>query len=750
MTNPFQILNKPLAVDPVCQMKVDPAKAAASYEHEGKRHSFCSLGCFARFRAQPDRYLHPETWTEPPVAASEYTCPMHPEVTDTRASACPNCGMALEPVGADAAALEESNPELDDMSRRFRLSLWFTIPLFLVAMAEMLPGVMFPSWTGWIQLLLAAPVLFWCGAPIFERGWASILHRSPNMFTLIAMGCAASFGFSLVALAAPHTLPHSGGMPPLYFEAASVIVSLVLLGQVLELKARGQTASAIRALVGLAPKKARLVIGAKESDVPLELIRPGDLLRVRPGEAVPVDGIVREGQPSLDESMLTGEPMPVDKPAGTSVTAGTVNGPAAFLMEAQRVGGDTILAHIIRLVSDAQRSRAPVQRIADKVAAWFVPAVVASSALTLAIWWWLGNPLSGFVNAVSVLIIACPCALGLATPMSIMVGIGRGAQSGILIKDAATLETLHAIDTLIVDKTGTLTEGKPKVIDLGGSLEGLRLAASIEQSSEHPLAAAIVAAAHDRGLTLAKADEVRAIPGQGLAGRVEDHDLVIGNESLLGELPEDAQAARERGLTLAVWSIDGAIDGWCAIGDPVRDSAAPALAALRAEGVHLVLASGDHEASVRAVAAKLGIEELSAGATPQSKAQLVRKLQSEGKRVAMAGDGINDAPALAAADTGIAMGSGTGAAIDTASVTLLRGDLAGIEKAIRLSRATMSNIRQNLFFAFVYNFAGVPLAAGVLYPVFGLLLSPMIAAAAMMFSSVSVISNALRLRAIKL
>ena len=751
MSNPFQILTKPVVVDPVCSMRVEPDRAAASYLLGDKRYWFCSLGCFVRFRAEPDRYLHPETWKAAPVAASEYTCPMHPEVTDTRASACPKCGMALEPVGA-GAALDDANPELEDMRRRFRLSLWFTAPLFLIAMSDMVPGLMMlVERLGWLELALATPVVFWCGAPIFERAWASIVHRSPNMFTLIALGIVAAFGFSVVALFAPDlvaiNVAHIAVPSPLYFEAAAVITTLVLLGQVLELRARGQTASAIKALVGLTPKKARLVVGAKEGEVALELVRPGDLLRVRPGEAVPVDGVVREGESAVDESMLTGEAIPVAKAAGAELTGGTVNGTGALLMEARRVGAETILAQIVKLVSEAQRSRAPVQRVADQVAAWFVPGVVLASLVTFVVWASLGHGLMGFVNAVAVLIIACPCALGLATPMSIMVGIGRGAQAGVLIKDAATLETLHGVQVLAIDKTGTLTEGKPRVVRFEGSVEALRLAASVEQASEHPLAGAVVAAAVERGLTLARPSDVQAVAGHGLAGVVEGRRVTIGNEGAGTE----AEAARSSGATITFIAVDGVASGWMAIADPIKEAARPALEALRREGVEVVLLSGDHVTSAEAVARQLGIQRVFAGATPQRKAEVIRELQAGGRvKVAMAGDGINDTVALAAADAGIAMGTGTGAAIESAGVTLLRGDLKGIERAIRLSRETMKNIRQNLFFAFVYNFAGVPLAAGVLYPVFGWLLSPMIAAAAMMFSSLSVISNSLRLRKLDL
>ena len=722
-------------------MKVEPDRAAASYELDATQYWFCSLGCFVRFRADPDRYLHPESWKPAPVAATEYVCPMDPEVKDTKPSACPKCGMALEPVGA---SFDESNPELDDMGRRFRLSLWFTVPLFLLAMSDMV--VQLPTWIGWVELVLSLPVVFWCGFPIFERGWASVVNRNPNMFTLIAIGTAAAFGFSVLALLAPHWFMRPGGMPPVYFEAAAVITTLVLLGQVLELRARGQTASAIKALVGLAPKKARLVVGLKESEVALELVRAGDLLRVRPGDAVPVDGVVHEGTSTVNESMLTGEPMPVAKAPGAELTGGTVNGSGSLVMEAGRVGSETTLAQIVKLVSEAQRSRAPVQRVADRVAAWFVPSVVVASAVTFVAWALLGFWLLGFVNAVAVLIIACPCALGLATPMSIMVGIGRGAQAGVLIKDAATLETLHSVNVLAIDKTGTLTEGKPRVVQVSCSDEVLRLAASVEQASEHPLAGAVVACSAERGLVLASPSEVNAVAGQGVSGRVDGRLVSIGNEGVSVE----AEAARATGSTIVFIVVDGVASGWLAIADPIKESARPALESLRREGIEVVLLTGDHATSAEAVAKQLGITRVFAGASPQRKAEVVRELKAAGGKVAMAGDGINDTVALAAADAGIAMGTGTGAAIESAGVTLVRGDLKGIERAIRLSRETMKNIRQNLFFAFVYNFAGVPLAAGVLYPVFGWLLSPMIAAAAMMFSSLSVITNALRLRKLDL
>ena len=733
-------------------MKVDPTAAAAKYSHDGKTYHFCSLGCFARFRNEPLRYIDPDNYKAAPVAAKEYTCPMHPEVVDTKPSACPLCGMALEPL---TVSLDEGpDPELEDMTRRFRVSLWFAIPLFLIGMSDLFftPG----SWMAWAGLILATPIVFWCGKPVLERGWASVVNRSPNMFTLIAIGVAAAYLFSLAVLLVPQLLPHTmghGGMPHVYFEAAGVIISLVLLGQVLELRARGQTASAIKALLGLAPKNARLVVGKKEGDVPLELIRPGDLLRVREGEKVPVDGLVREGTSAIDESMISGEPVPVAKAIGDALTAGTINGSGALLMEAQRVGNQTLLAQIVKLVSEAQRSRAPIQRLADAVSAWFVPLVVLSALASFAAWYvWGPEPKLNyaFVNAVAVLIIACPCALGLATPMSIMVGTGRGAQSGILIRDAQSLETLHSIDTLVIDKTGTLTEGKPVVTDVSGDRSALRLAASLERASGHPLAAAVVAAAGTADLP--QATQIEVVAGQGVKGTVNGTLVAVGNESLVPawRFAEEAKQRQSEGKTVSFIGVNGETVAMIALTDPLKESAAAAIAALRGEGIRIVLLSGDSEKAANSVAAKLGIAEVIAGVLPAGKADVIRRLKAEGRRVAMAGDGINDAPALAEAHVGIAMGTGTDVAIESAGVTLLKGDLSGLMKAIRLSRETMRNIRQNLFFAFFYNLLGVPVAAGVLYPAFGLLLSPMLAAAAMTFSSVTVISNALRLRGLKL
>lgn len=760
MANPFQILNKPPATvkDPVCGMMVDPAKAAGRYELDGKRYSFCALSCMVKFRADPERYLHPERAKAAPVTAgAEYTCPMHPEVVQDKPGTCPYCGMALEPKSFTGAEADESNPELDDMSKRFRLSLWFTVPLFLLAMSEMAPGMpALPGWIGWVELALATPVVLWAGRPFFERAWASLKFRSPNMFTLIGIGTGVAYLYSLAAVIAPGAFPPSfrghHGAIPMYFEAAAVITTLVLLGQVLELRARGRTSAAIRSLLGLTPKKARLVFNGREQDVDLELIRAGDDMRVRPGERVPVDGVVIEGTTAVDESMLTGEPVPVEKSAGARVNAGTVNGTGALLIRAERVGSDTVLAHIVRMVNEAQRSRAPIQRLADVAASWFVPAVVACAGIAFVVWAvWGPEPrmAHALVSAVSVLIIACPCALGLATPMSIMVGTGRGATDGILIRSAEALETLQKTGTLVVDKTGTLTEGKPRVTSFNGTDEALRLAASAEHRSEHPLAHAIVQAALDRGLALAEALSVKAMAGKGLSAEVEGRRVVTGNEAAVGDAGRfagDASRYRASGETAVFVAVDGVVEAVLGISDPVKATTPEALDLLKNERVQLVMLTGDSKATAAVVAGKLGIVDVRAEVSPADKHAVVKALQERGAHVAMAGDGINDAPALAQAHVGIAMGTGTDIAMESASVTLVKGDLRGVVKALRLSRATMRNIKQNLFFAFFYNALGIPIAAGILYPVFGVLLSPMIAAAAMTFSSVSVISNALRLR----
>ncbi len=712
-----------------------------------------------KFRAQPERYLNPEQAAAAPTPqGAEYTCPMHPEVLQNKPGTCPFCGMALEPKSFTGGEADESNPELDDMSKRFRLSLWFTVPLFLLAMSEMLPGMSArPAWLGWIELALAAPVVLWAGLPFFERAWSSLKYRSPNMFTLIGVGTGVAFLYSLAAVLAPGLFPPSfhgnhGGIP-VYFEAAAVITTLVLLGQVLELRARGRTSAAIRSLLALTPKKARFVFNGREQDVDLDLIRPEDELRVRPGERVPVDAVVLDGSSSVDESMLTGEPVPVEKAAGSHVNAGTVNGTGALLIRAERVGPDTVLSHIVRMVNEAQRSRAPIQRLADVVASWFVPAVVAAAAAAFVFWaLWGPEPrmAHALVSAVSVLIIACPCALGLATPMSIMVGTGRGATAGILIRDAEALETLQKIDTLVVDKTGTLTEGKPRVTSFSGSEDALRLAAGAEHRSEHPLAGAVVRAALDRGMELAPAQSVTALAGKGITAEVEGRRVAIGNEAAVGSIPGNlaaqARQYRENGETAVFVAVDGFVEAVLGISDPVKATTSEALQLLEGERVRVVMLTGDSRTTAQAVAGKLGIEEVHAEVSPADKHRVVKDLQSRGAWVAMAGDGINDAPALAQAQVGIAMGTGTDIAMESAAVTLVKGDLRGIVKALKLSRATMRNIKQNLFFAFFYNALGIPIAAGALYPVFGILLSPMIAAAAMTFSSVSVISNALRLR----
>ena len=728
-------------------MIVDPAKAAASFELDGTKYSFCALNCFAKFRDHPGRFLHPDSVGDAqPATGVEYTCPMHPEVISDRPGPCPKCGMALEPKTFVAGA-SEANPELDDMMRRFRVGALLSAPLLLVAMTEMFITLPInPVWLRWIELLLATPVVLWCGLPFFERGWDSIRFRSPNMFTLIAMGTGAAYLLSLAAVLAPGFFPAGfldhHGQAPVYFESAAVIVTLVLLGQVLELRARGRTSSAIKGLLDLAPKQARLVLNGREQDVPLELIRAGDRLRVRPGEKIPVDGVVEDGNTSVDESMISGEALPVEKMAGERVSAGTVNGNGTVLMRAERVGAETLLAHIVRMVSDAQRSRAPIQKLADRVAGWFVPLVVAASVVTFIVWAVAGPEpryAHALVNAVAVLIIACPCALGLATPMSIMVATGRGAREGVLIRNAEALQALEKIDTLVVDKTGTLTEGKPRVTDFKGDGDTLRLGASIEQGSEHPLAGALLEAARSKGLTLGEVKDFRAIPGKGVTGEVDGHRVAVGTGVLMSSL---SITGVESGGDVFI-AVDGVVKAALSIADPIKASTAQALRQL--SGIRVVMLTGDNRAAAQKVADALGIREVHAEVLPERKHEIVKQLQSEGARVAMAGDGINDAPALAQADVGIAMGTGADVAMESAAVTLVRGDLLGVAKALTLGRATMRNIRQNLFFAFAYNAIGIPLAAGVLYPLTGWLLSPMIAAAAMTFSSVSVITNALRL-----
>ncbi|MGY3499079.1 MULTISPECIES: heavy metal translocating P-type ATPase [unclassified Bradyrhizobium] len=752
------------AIDPVCGMKVNPVTAKHRFSYQGEEYLFCSGRCRERFEADPEKYLKPREEEPPAPAGTIYTCPMHPEVRQVGPGSCPICGMALEP---EQVSLDDGpDPELIDMTRRFWIGLALTLPVFVLEMGSHL-GLMqlVPlHWSNWVSLVLATPVVLWAGAPFFVRGWQSLVTRNLNMFTLIAMGTGVAYVYSVVATLAPQLFPPAfrdmHGAVAVYFEAAAVITVLVLLGQVLELRARAQTSGAIRALLGLAPKTARRITEHGDEDIDIDAIKVGDRLRVRPGEKVPVDGVVIEGSAVIDESMVTGESMPVTKAEGQRVIGGTVNQSGGLVMRAEKIGRDTMLSRIVDMVAKAQRSRAPIQRLADRVAGWFVPAVIAAAALAFIAWTVFGpEPRLTFalVAAVTVLIIACPCALGLATPMSIMVGVGRGAHSGILIRDAQALERMEAIDTLVIDKTGTLTEGKPKVVRVIAA-EGfdesdlLRVAASVEQGSEHPLAQAIIAAARERKLASAAVSNFASPSGKGATGTVEGRQVALGNAVLMAELKiataaldEAAEAARRDGATAIYVAVDGRIAGVIAIADPVKPSATSALQALRAEGLRIVMLTGDNETTARAVAKTLGIDDVEAGVLPERKSEVVQRLRGEGRTVAMAGDGVNDAPALAAADVGIAMGGGTDVAIESAGVTLLTGDLMGLVRARRLSVATMHNIRQNLAFAFVYNAAGVPIAAGVLYPLFGILLSPMVGAAAMALSSVSVIGNALRL-----
>ncbi len=808
----------PAAVDPVCGMTVDPATAEHRLDLGGETYYFCCAGCRAKLEADPERYLkggtpaeeapasagavhtcpmHPEVRQEgpgscpdcgmaleplvpaAPSARAVYTCPMHPEVVRDEPGACPICGMALEP--RVVAAEEAPDPELADMSRRLRWSAVLTLPVFLLAMAEMseslsgrLAALLPAGAQTWVQLLLATPVVLWGGWPFLVRGWRSIVTRRLNMFTLIALGTATAYTYSLVAVLAPGLFPDSlrgpGGEVPVYFEAAAVIVTLVLLGQVLELKARSRTGRAIRALLGLAPATARrLADDGSEEEVPLDRIRPGDRLRVRPGEKVPVDGAVLEGASAVDESMVTGEPIPVEKTAGGSLIGGTVNGAGGLVMRAERVGAETLLARIVQMVSEAQRSRAPIQRLADVVAARFVPAVIGVAAIAFAVWMAIGPEprlAHALVSAVAVLIIACPCALGLATPMSIMVGTGRGATAGVLLKNAEALERLEKVDTVVVDKTGTLTEGRPRLVAVeaaGGIDEAglLALAAGLERASEHPLAAAVLAGAEERGVEPSPVEDFRAVPGRGVLGAIgavgaagakAGERIALGSAAFLEELGVATEALSARaekhrgeGRSVVLVAVGERAAGLLAVADPIKETTPEAIAELHREGVRIVMLTGDGRTTALAVARELGLDEVEAEVLPEGKRDVVARLEAEGRTVAMAGDGVNDAPALARAAVGIAMGTGTDVAMESAGVTLVKGDLRGIARSIRLSRATMRNIRQNLFFAFFYNAASVPIAAGALFPVFGLLLSPMIASAAMSFSSVSVIANALRL-----
>ncbi|MBB3268685.1 Cu+-exporting ATPase [Azospirillum sp. OGB3] len=773
--------DRPKVKDPVCGMMVDPERTGHQAGHGGQTFHFCSARCREKFVADPERYLKPEAKPVAPEKAAQaspqtgviYTCPMHPEIRQEGPGNCPICGMALEPVGA---TLEEGpNPELVDMTRRFWIGLVLSVPLLVLEMGGHIPGlglhdVVPPRISVWVQFLLATPVVLWAGWPLLERGWRSFVNRSLNMFNLIALGVGVAYVFSLVATFLPGIFPPSfrgmDGVVAVYYEAAAVITVLVLLGQVLELRAREQTGGAIRALLNLAPKTARRMRGdGEDEEVPLEVVRVGDRLRVRPGDGVPVDGEVLEGRSPVDESMVTGESMPVGKEPGSKVIGGTVNQTGALVMRAEKVGSDTMLSRIVTMVAEAQRSRAPIQRMADVVSGTFVPAVILVAALAFVAWMvWGPQPAFAYalIAAVSVLIIACPCALGLATPMSIMVGVGKGATAGVLIKDAASLERFEKVDTLVVDKTGTLTEGKPKVtavVPAPGIDEAdlLTLAASLERSSEHPLAAAIVASAKERGLPLRDVADFGSVTGKGVVGTVKGRTVSLGNAAMmrdqgiaLGDVEARAEELRREGATALFAAIDGQPGGVIAVADPIKATTAHALETLRNDGVRIVMLTGDNRTTAEAVARRLGIDAVEAEVLPEDKNQVVKRLKAQGRVVAMAGDGVNDAPALAEADVGVAMGTGTEVAIQSAGVTLVKGDLAGIARARTLSRATMRNIRQNLFLAFVYNALGVPVAAGLFYPLFGWTLSPIVAAAAMALSSVSVVGNALRLRWLKL
>ncbi len=793
-------------------MSVTPATAAGSAAHDGRTFFFCSAHCLRKFQADPERYVTPARQQNPPSQVqgdAGYTCPMHPEVVSDRAGSCPKCGMALDPVsGASPAtkveyscpmhpevvsdhpgdcpkcgmaleprtmtAEEKPNPEYGDMRRRFWIGAALSLPVFVIAMTDMLPSkpLHFLGMTilNWAQLVLTTPVVIWCGWPFFERGWASIVHRSPNMFTLIALGVGSAYTYSLVATVTPWLFPEgfrsATGAVEAYFDTAAIVTVLILLGQVLELRARSQTSGAIRRLLGLAPKTARVVRpGGQEEDIPLGQVRAGDLLRVRPGEKVPVDGTVTEGRSSVDESMISGEPIPVEKEPGAKIISATVNGTGGLLVRADRVGSDTLLAQIVRMVTEAQRTRAPIERLVNVISRYFVPAVLGVSVLTFIIWAAWGEPprlAHALVNAVAVLIIACPCALGLATPLSIMVGTGRGAENGVLVKNAEVLEILQKADTLIVDKTGTLTEGKPRLAEVEPT-EGftadelLRIAASLERGSEHPLAAAIVKGAEARGLGLVDAQDFQSVTGKGVRGTIEGRRVLLGNARLLSDeriasdrLQNRMEELRREGQTVMLVAVDGRLAGLVSAADPIRSSTPEAIRLLHADGLRIIMVTGDSRTTAEAVARRLGIDEVIAEVLPQQKNEAVKQLQQKGHVVAMAGDGINDAPALAQAEIGIAMGTGTDVAMETAGVTLVQGDLRGIARARRLSRATMANIRQNLFLAFIYNAVTVPVAAGVLYPLLGILITPIWASAAMSLSSLSVVGNALRLRRVSL
>jgi Cu+-exporting ATPase len=757
-------------VDPVCGMSVAPETSAEKYDFEGQTYYFCSTGCLNKFKQNPASFLREKTEEALDAESKgvEYTCPMHPEVVQIGPGSCPKCGMALEP---KVMTLDDApDPEYIDMNRRFWISAVLTLPVFALAMAEMLPNfheIISPNVSIWVQFVLATPVVLWGGFPFFQRGWASVKNVSPNMFTLIAIGTGAAYIFSLFALFLPNFFPASmrnahTGLIAAYFEAAAVITTLVLLGQVLELRARSQTSSAIKALLGLAPETAIVVFDdGSEAEIALKDVQKGANLRVKANEKIPTDGSILEGDTSVDESMVTGESIPVEKTVGDKVIGGTINGRRGFVMKAEKVGSDTLLAQIVRMVGEAQRSRAPIQRLVDVVSAYFVPAVIVVAIVAFAVWLIFGSFAYAMVAAVSVLIIACPCALGLATPMSIMVGTGHGARHGVLVKKAEALEILEKVNSIVVDKTGTLTEGKPrlqKVISLNGSaeIEILRLAASLERSSEHPLAEAIIKGAEEKKIELAKVEDFESITGKGITGSIDGKKVLLGNAKLMTEnnidFPADGKAdeLRAEGQTVMFVSVDGKSAGLVGVADTIKESAKEAIDELHRQNIEVVMMTGDNAITADAVAKKLGIDKVFADVLPEQKAEKIKELQAGGKIVAMAGDGVNDAPALAQAQVGIAMGTGTDVAMESADITLLKGDLRGILRAKKLSEATMKNIRQNLFFAFIYNLVGVPIAAGVLYPVFGLLLSPMIASAAMTFSSVSVIVNALRLRNLKL
>jgi Cu+-exporting ATPase len=799
-----------LVTDPVCGMRIDPAEAAGHWDHEGTRYHFCNPSCLTRFKADPTKFLAPAAKSvDPPAPAGtvyfcpmdpevrqghpgscpkcgmaleadlstlpatrvEYTCPMHPEVVQDGPGACPKCGMALEP--RTVTVEEPPNHELIDMTRRMWIAALLGLPVFVLAMGDMVLGMGLGGRvdmrvTNWVGLVFATPVVLWAGWPFFERAWASVINRSANMFTLIGLGVGAAYLYSVAGTLVPDMFPEGfriHGIVEPYFDTAVVITVLVLLGQVLELRARGRTSAAIRQLLGLAPNTARVVRGTEEVDVPLSEVRVGDLLRIRPGEKVPVDGVVVEGRSAIDESMVTGEPIPAEKEAGSAVTGATINGTGSLVMRAERVGADTLLAQIVRMVSEAQRTRAPIQRLADVIAGYFVPAVVLTAVLAFVAWSvWGPEPRFAFalLSAIAVLIIACPCALGLATPMAIMVGTGRGAAAGVLVKNAEALERLEKVDTLVVDKTGTLTEGKPTLAHVTAlapftEADVLRLSAGLEKSSEHPLAAAVVAGAQARGLAVPSASTFESLTGLGVSGSVEGHLVLLGTTKLLaqqgidpGALAARADGLRDEGQTVMFVAIDGRLAGTLGTIDPIKSTTAEAIHQLHAEKLRIVMLTGDSEKTARAVARRLQLDEVVAEVLPDQKRAVIERLQREGRTVAMAGDGINDAPALAQASVGIAMGTGTDVAMESAGITLVRGDLRGIVRALRLSRATMTNIRQNLFLAFVYNAVGVPIAAGILYPFIGLLISPIWASAAMTFSSVSVIGNALRLRRIQL